>query len=418
MDRVILHVDLNNFYASVECLYNPELRNKPIAVSGDIEKRHGIVLAKNYLAKACGIKTGQTAWEAQQLCPNIIFVPARFDKYMKFSNLARAIYANYTDKVEGFGPDECWLDVSASKSFGSGREIADTIRDRIKSELGITASVGVSFNKIFAKLGSDMKKPDATTVITKENFKDIVWPLPVSDLLYVGRATNKKLNAVGIQTIGDLAKTDAKRLKNLLGVNGQTLWVFANGLDIAKISHKDEQPMIKSIGNSTTTPRDLITDDDVKITLYVLCESIAARLRQHGYKCVTIQLSIRENDLFCYQRQGALSYPACASKDLFAKAFELYKKNYNASMQKPIRSIGVRACGLIKDNIGQTSFLPHIAATQKQEKLEKTIDDIRMRFGHGEIRRAVMMTDTKLSAINPKEEHIIHPESYYKRGVS
>lgn len=418
VDRVILHVDLNNFYASVECLYNPALRSKPIAVSGDIEKRHGIVLAKNYLAKACGIKTGQTAWEARQLCPNIIFVPARFDKYMKFSNLARAIYANYTDKVEGFGPDECWLDVSASKNFGSGTEIADAIRNRIKSELGITASVGVSFNKIFAKLGSDMKKPDATTVITKENFKDIVWPLPVSDLLYVGRATNKKLNAVGIQTIGDLAKTDVKRLKNLLGANGQTLWIFANGLDIAKISHKDEQPMIKSIGNSTTTPRDLITDDDVKITIYVLCESIAARLRQHGYKCATIQLSIRENDLFCYQRQGVLSYPTCASKNLFAKTFELYKKNYNASMQKPIRSIGVRACGLIKDSISQTSFLPDIAAAQKQEELEKTIDNIRMRFGHDEIQRAVMMTDTKLSAVNPKEEHIIHPESYYKRGVS
>ncbi len=418
MDRVILHVDLNNFYASVECLYHPELRNKPMAVSGDIEKRHGIVLAKNYIAKAYGVKTGQPTWEAHQMCPDIIFIDAQFEKYMKFSKLAREIYADYTDNIESFGPDECWLDVSASKLFGNGKEIADTIRGRIKTELGITASVGVSFNKIFAKLGSDMKKPDATTVITRQNFKEVVWPLPVSELLYVGRATTKKLAAIRIHTIGDLAKADMKKLKNLLGINGQRLWAFANGLDISNVSHKSLDPPIKSIGNSTTTPRDLITDDDVKITLYVLCESVAARLRQHGLKAATLQLSIRENDLFTYQRQGALACPSSASENLFAKAFELYKKNYDPHMQKPIRSIGVRACGLVKDNISQTSFLPHIISAQKQEELEKAIDDIRLRFGHDEIQRAVMMTDTALSALNPKEDHIVHPESFFRKGVS
>jgi DNA polymerase-4 len=263
-----------------------------------------------------------------------------------------------------------------------------------------------------------MKKPDATTVITRQNFKEIVWSLPASELLYVGRATAKKLEAIRIRTIGDLAKTDVEKLKSLLGVNGQTLWSFANGLDISRVAHESYDPPIKSIGNSTTTPRDLVSDDDVKITLYVLCESVAARLRQHGLKTATLQLSIRENDLFTYQRQGVLALPSSASENLFAKAFELYKKNYNPHMQKPIRSIGVRACGLVKDNISQTSFLPHIISTQKQEELEKAIDDIRLRFGHDEIQRAVMMTDTALSALNPKEDHIVHPESFFRKGVS
>jgi len=254
MSRTILHVDLNNYYASVECLYRPEIRDKPVIVCGDIEARHGIVLAKNYPAKALGVKTGEAIWEAKQKCPGLVAVQADFSKYMRFSKLARKIYADYSDKIEAFGIDENWMDVSGTeKIFGTGPEIANTIRQRLRDELGLTGSVGVSWNKIFAKLGSDMKKPDATTIITKENFHQNVWPLPVGELLYVGRATRRKLANRAIFTIGDLANRDINDLKLLLGVWGETLWHFANGLDSAPVRQSGEESIVKSVGNSTTS---------------------------------------------------------------------------------------------------------------------------------------------------------------------
>jgi len=257
MERVILHSDLNNFYASVECLYNPDLRDKPVAVGGDVEARHGIILAKNYHAKKYGILTGEAIWQAQQKCRDLVVVPPNFKRYMRFSQMARDIYADYTDQCESFGLDECWLDVTGSyRLFGDGKAIADKIRERIKFEMGITASVGVSFNKIFAKLGSDIKKPDATTIISKDNFKDVVWKLPVNELLYVGRATHKKLNRYGIKTIGDLANTELKYLEYWLGKWGCMLWTFANGYDTSPVSNIGAKSLIKSVGNSTTTPRD------------------------------------------------------------------------------------------------------------------------------------------------------------------
>ena len=236
MDRVILHCDMNSFYASVECLYNPSIRNKPVAVGGSVEKRNGIILAKNDVAKRFGVKTGDALWQARQKCPNLVIVPPDFKKYIKLSRLAVEIYNSYTNLVEGFGLDECWLDVTGSTHlFGSGEEIAEAIRQRVKTELGITCSIGVSFNKIFAKLGSDMKKPDAITVITKDNYKSTVWPLPVEDLLFVGRATKQKLNRYGIKTIGDLACSNLSFLETLLGKWGSYLWGYANGLDASTV---------------------------------------------------------------------------------------------------------------------------------------------------------------------------------------
>ena len=253
MARTILHVDLNNFYASVECLYHPELRGKPVAVAGDVAERRGIILAKNMQAKAAGVKTGEAIWQAQQKCPGLVCVPPDYKKYLRFSRLARQIYSDFTDRIESFGIDECWLDLTNSTQlFGSGAEVADTIRRRLREELGITGSVGVSFNKIFAKLGSDMKKPDATTIITPENFLDVVWPLPVEELLYVGRSTKTKLNNRAIFTIGDLARRDVKLLKLSLGVWGETLHDFANGLDQAPVALAGEESFVKSVGNSTT----------------------------------------------------------------------------------------------------------------------------------------------------------------------
>ena len=416
MDRIILHADLNNFYASVECLYNPSIRGFPVVVSGNTELRHGIILAKNYIAKQYGIQTGEAVWQAKQKCPDLVAVQPHFSLYIKYSNLVKAIYGDYTDRIESFGLDECWLDVSSSANlFGDGEQIANEIRERIKFELGVTASIGVSFNKIFAKLGSDMKKPDATTVISKENYREVVWNLPVSDLLYVGRSTSAKLRQFGIKTIGDLAREDVKILQKKLGKNGYMLWVFANGWDTSIVSGMHSQPYIKSIGNSTTTPRDLCCDEDVRITMYVLCESIAARLRIHNFKASTVQISLRDNDLHSFQRQAQLINPSCISRNIFEKAFLLYKENYR--IDKPLRSIGVRATSLTNIDVTQLSFLPEIRAMQTQEDLERAIDGIRHRFGHHQIRRGVMLTDPDLSALNPQSDNIIHPESYFRTNI-
>lgn len=410
-ERVILYSDLNNFYASVECLYHPEYRGKPLAVLGDPEARHGVVLAKNYEAKSHDVKTGDPMWMAKQKCPDIIFVPPHYDLYMKHSKLVREIYAEYTNKVEPYGLDECWLDVTGSTMlFGSGQEIADKLRERIKFELGVSVSVGVSFNKIFAKLGSDMKKPDATTVIESERFKEIVYPLPVKELLYVGRATHNKLRRKGIFTIGDLADTNPENLRFWLGKMGIVLWQFANGLDTSPVSNIGAKSMIKTVGNSTTAPRDLISNEDIKITLMVLSESVSARLREYGFICRTVQIGIRDNELNWIERQGKLEIPNRTAKSIFELAFSLFKKHTNG---KPIRSLSVRACDLEPIDHVQLSLLPDVSQLQKQEELEAAMDDLRNRFGHFSIQKGLMLTDKELSALDPKNDHIIHPMSFF-----
>ena len=413
--RTILHVDLNNFYASVECLYRPELRNLPVAVAGDPENRHGIILAKNMIAKKLGVKTGEAIWEAKLKAPGLITVSPDFAKYLRFSRLARKIYYDYTDQVEPFGIDECWLDVTGSMSlFGDGKTIADTIRKRVKEELGITVSIGVSFNKIFAKLGSDMKKPDATTLIPYDAFKEIVWPLPVEDLLYVGRSTSKKLHNFGLTTIGSLAQVDLEVLTSNLGKWGEVLWLFANGLDTAPVRKIEEHTAVKSIGNGTTCPRDLVNNEDVRLVFTVLAESVAARLRDYGLKCTSVQIYLRDNLLYSCTRQGQLKSPSYLSTEILAKAMELLLANY--SWQRPLRSIGVRAIGLVteKDNIQLSIFDNIDEKREQQESLAHTIDAIRSRFGHGSLLRASCLLDSRLTGFNPKEDHVIHPVSFFK----
>ncbi len=416
MDRVILHSDLNNFYASVECLHSPEIRNKPVAVGGDPELRHGIVLAKNYLAKATGIQTGEAIWQAQQKCPGLIVLPPNYSLYLRFARLARRIYASYTDQVEPFGLDEAWLDVTGScQLFGDGTRIADEIRARIKSEMGVTASVGVSYNKIFAKLGSDLKKPDATSVITRDNYKQMVWSLPAGDLLYVGRATQRKLASCGISSIGDIANTRPEYLKSHLGKWGEVLWSFANGNDQSPVICLGEEALIKSVGNSITTPRDLETDEDVEMIFYVLSESVSARMREHGFKCRTVQIHIRDNTLFSFELQGKFLRPSHLSADLAEKAMKIFLDNY--SWSKPIRSVGLRGCDLVAaDTHEQLSLFDDEKKRLKQEQLETTVDILRHRFGHFSVQRAILLKDTDLGAINPKEDHIIHPISFFKEG--
>lgn len=410
--RVILHSDMNNFYAGVECHHRPEIRNKPVVVGGDEEQRHGIVLAKNYLAKAAGIKTGETLWQARNKIDGLVVIPPNYPLYLRYSRLAREIYSKYTAQVESFGLDECWLDVSGD----DGVLIANEIRERIKKELGVTASVGVSYNKIFAKLGSDIKKPDATTIVSEENYKDVAWPLPVEDLLFVGSATKRKLNKYCINTIGELAQTPESFLQGKFGKVGSVLYSFANGLDQSPVMYADEHSCIKSIGNSTTTPRDLVNDEDVKIILYVLSESVCTRMREHGFRCRTVQISVRDNELFWFERQAKLPKPSYISNNIAAAAMQLFLQLYH--WNKPIRSIGVRVTDLVTENNPlQTSIFENEEQRQKFENLDKAVDSIRARFGHYCIQRASVLADQPLCGINPKSDHIIHPVGYFKDGV-
>lgn len=413
MERVILHCDLNNFYASVECLYNPQYRGLPLVVAGSQDLRHGIILAKNYIAKKFGIITGEAIWQARQKCPNLIVVNPNYSLYLRFSKEAREIYSQYTNLIEAFGIDECWLDLSEStKLYGSGEKIAYEIKDRIKEELGVTASVGVSYNKIFAKLGSDMKKPDAVTVITQDNYQKLVWSQPVGELLMVGRSTKKKLNSIGILTIGDLAQVSPTFLRKLLGKWGETLWIFANGMDETSVSCVGFESTIKGIGNSMTTARDLINNDDVKLTFFVLSESVSERLRKHYFKGKTIQVYIRDNELESLERQTKFTNFTYLSGEITTKAMELFQANWK--WQKPIRSLGVRVTDLVTaDTHTQLSFFEDENKRIKMEILENSIDNIRKRFGHYSLQRALLLKDKALNG-NPIEDNTIHPVSFFK----
>lgn len=412
--RTILHVDLNNFYASVECLYNPALRNKAVAVAGDPKNRHGIVLAKNMPAKKMGVKTGEAIWQAKEKVPDLICVPPHYDKYLRFSRAARKIYYRYTNQVESFGIDEAWLDVTGSENlFGSGPDIAEKIRRTMKDELGLTVSIGVSWNKIFSKFGSDYKKPNAVTCITKENFKDIVWPLPVSELLYVGKATAYKLNRRAIFTIGDLAARDPALLKLTLGKWGLILSDFARGLDSSPVRTIDERSAIKSIGNGVTTPRDITNADDAKLVFICLAESVAARLRESGLKCTGVEITLRDNTLYTVNRQMQLPCPTCYSEDIINAAMQLLYRNYDFYTGIHLRSLGVRGINLVTADAGIQLDLFRKDDLDKKEKLAKTVDQLRYRFGHNAVLRAAMLLDDALR-INPKDDHVIHPYSFFR----
>ena len=357
-ERVILHSDLNNFFASVEMALDPSLKGKPVAVCGNAEERHGIVLAKSEEAKKFGIKTAMTIIEAKKLCPDLITVSSHHDLYEKYSAKVRKIYARYTDRIEPFGIDEAWLDVTHSHLLGDGKTIADKIRKEVKEELGLTCSVGVSFNKVFAKLASDMKKPDATTVVSIDNYIKTVWRLPVGDLLYVGRSTAKALNKFNILTIGDLANSSREFLAEKLGKWGEMLWLYANGQDESPVKKIDEEEETKSIGNSVTTYRDLENLNDVKTILTYLCDSVSERVVRYGVgKASTVTLSIRDENLEWITRQAKLKYPSVLADDFFNCAIEIFNSNYN--WRYFIRSLGVAVSDFVSDceqiRIGQDS---------------------------------------------------------------
>lgn len=415
-DRVIIHIDLNNFYASVECLKNEHYRHVPMAVCGVEELRHGIVLAKNQLAKEKGVKTGEPIWQARVKCPNLEICTPNFSDYLRFSKMARSIYERYTNKVEAFGIDECWLDVTDSvKLFGSGKDIADRIRDEIRAELGITASAGVSFNKITAKLASDYKKPDATTVINRENYNSIVFPLKIQALLYVGKATREKLNKVGITTIGDLAVAKEDMLIRMLGKNGQYLHKFANGLDNAEVRQIGVESAIKSVGNSMTTVRDIKDEKDAEIVLNILAESVGARLREHKLKGSNIAIYVRYSNLDVFSRQMALPYATSSSIEIVRGAMEIFKKYMKPPYE--LRQLGVKVSSLMQagEEVMQLDFIGDAENRIKKEKLEKAVDKIRGRFGFNSVKKAIMCIDESLTEIdNPKKTNIIHPLCFFK----
>lgn len=391
--RAILHCDLNNFYASCEVLQNPSLRGKPVAVGGKEEDRHGVVVASNYEAKKFGVKCGVTTHEAKRLCKDLVICSPHFSLYNKCSRMVRKIYESYTDKVEVFSIDECFLDVTHSKIFGTPVEIANEIRERVKKEVGLTISVGVSFNKTFAKIGSDYKKPDATTVITEENFKTIVWPLPVGDLFGVGRKLKEKLMRFGVLTIGDLAHMDRNFLISEFGKVGDDLYKKANGLDDGEVSAEEESP--KSIGNSATFYKDLTDLKDISLAFTTIAESVAERMIKKNIKVAhTLSITIRDADLKFYQKQCQI--PPCRSSELFSKtAFKLFIENF--TFLKRVRLLGISVSGF--DERAQISLFD-----EKTDKFDDIMSKIRQKYGHNKIVRANALLDSKISSALAREQ--------------
>ncbi len=398
MKRTILHSDMNSFYASVEMMLNPDLRGKAVAVCGSTENRHGIVLAKSELAKRAGVKTGMVNWQAKQVCPNLIMVPPNYNEYLKISKLAHKIYERYTDLIEPFGMDECWLDVTGSSMvFGDGVTIANEIKSAIKRELGVNVSIGVSFNKIFAKLGSDMKKPDAVTEIRRDNFREKIWNLPAYELLYVGRATSAKLESCGINTIGQIAQTEPEILEGIFGVHGGKMWTYANGLDESRVMHMNYKVPIKSVGHGTTCVTDLVNNDEVDSVFLELSVDVGHRLRINNLLATGVQIMVRTEDLSFRQYQTKLSYPTRNPLELTYAARKLFREKYYWSMN--VRSLTIRAIDLVPDNTPvQTTFDCDAGIQVKMEKIFNTVDDLNIRYGKKTVMPAALLQNIPIAA--------------------
>lgn len=382
MDRIILHCDMNGFFASVELLDYPELKNQPMAVCGSPENRHGIILAKNEIAKGYGVVTAETLWQARKKCPDLQIVPPHHDKYRHYSKLINQIYLRFTDMVEPFSVDESWLDVTASQNlFGTGKEIADTIRKTVRKELGLTLSAGVSFNKIFAKMGSDYKKPDATTVITKENYKSILWPMDIRALFFVGKATAKKLEDCGIKTIGELALSDKKTVSALLGKQGGVIHDYANGLDMTPVLRYGQMEKVKSVGNGTTFRRNLQNMEDIHTAVTGLSDTVASRLRKHKRKAFGVKVDIKDPDLKVISRQQQLDNPTNLAETIADTAMQIIGRSWK--LRDPIRMLTITAINLCDENQAQqlSLFSEENILTEKGEKVERTMDAIREKFG-------------------------------------
>ena len=388
-ERVILHCDLNSFFASVELLDKPTLRDVPVAVCGDPKSRHGIILAKNEPAKKMGVKTAETLWQAQKKCPALVLLPPHHRLYEEYSRRVNEIYDRFTDLVEPFGIDESWLDVTGSLHLfgGDGKALADRIRATIREETGLTVSVGVSFNKVFAKLGSDMKKPDATTVIPAEGWQSMVWPLPLGDMLFAGRTATETLRKYGVETVGQLAACDPALPEQLLGKMGLQLWQYANGMDKSPVKPRHAAEPVKSVGNGTTFPQNLVRWEQLRAGLLPLCDSVATRLRQQGLYAGGVSLSIKDASFKTVSRQIRLDAPTHLMRDIHRTAMQLAGQLWKPPT--PVRTMTVTALYVTEDGdaFRQLDLLGGAAQerSQRQEKLEDTMDAIRRKYGRGAI---------------------------------
>jgi len=403
MDRHIVLSDLNACYASIEIARRPELRGKPVAVCGSVEERHGIILAKSDLAKKAGIKTGMVRWQAMRLCPNLITVPPNMDLYVRVTNRVREIYSDYSNLRDDFSIDESWIDLTGTCRIGKEASLAHEIKERLKTETGLTASMGLSWNRIFAKIGSDIAGPDAVTEITRDNMKDVVWPLPAETMMGIGRATKRGLNDMGIETIGELAAANPDLLKRRFGKNGTVLYAFANGIDTSPVRVEGTGPPVKSIGNSTTAARDMICDEDVRIVLMTLAESVGMRLREEGLKGYVVEFSLRTTDLRWMIHQRKVKRPTDITRDILDISFELFKE----IRMLPLRSIGIRVSTLVSaDEPEQMNLFVNEKNFDYQRTIDRAVDTIRGKYGYHSIQRGLTRLDDKLGTLNAREEHI------------
>lgn len=400
MDRCILHIDINNCYASIEQKLNPDLKGKAIAVGGSEKERRGIVLAKSEEAKKYGVKTGEPIWQAKQKCPELLIVKPHHDEYIKYSKIARELYYEYTNLVEPYGIDECWLDVTDSLGlFGSGENIAKDILNRMKEEIGLTVSIGVSFNKIFAKLGSDMKKPNAITIIKKEEFKEKIWKLSANELLMIGRKTNNKLKTFGITTIGDVANSNVNFMKTLLGKHGVEIWRYANGLDDSKVADATDIHVNKSISNGFTCKKNLHSREEIRTTLSLLSEKVSKRLIKDEVKCECVQIALKDFEFNIKQFQLTLSMPINNSIALLDNAMVLVDKNYK--YEKPIRAVTLRANNLVsEDEVCQLDLFNSFHKNEKREKVDKIVCDINEKYHKNTVRLCSSINHTDIFSGN------------------
>lgn len=412
MERIIIHSDMNSCYASIECSLNPELKGKPVAVGGSVEDRHGIILAKTAEAKKFGVTTGEPIWQAEKKCPGLIIVPPHFDIYAKYSSLARDIYRRYTDKIEPMGLDEAWCDITGSiLLFGSVENITNGIREAFKNELGITVSIGVSYNKIFAKLGSDLAGIDEVVTITKENYKDIVWPLGVGSIMGVGRNTAKKLQSYGIRTVGDLANTESDWLKLTFGVTGEDMWRYANGFDSSRVMPDGYAREVKSVGHGVTCREDLTNDEEVWLAFLQLSQDVSKRLKKERLAATSVQISVRDTFLMTRQFQCETGYPTQSAMDISKTALKLFKENY--SWVSNVRALSIRAINLCDEDAPMQLDL---SGEYKQHDRQKIIDDttlaLREKFGSDALFNCSVMMENKMPDMKGKKSPL--PIKMYK----
>ena len=412
MERIIIHSDMNSCYASIECSLNPELKDKPVAVGGSVEDRHGIILAKTAEAKKFGVATGEAIWQAQKKCPDLIVVPPHFDIYAKYSALARDIYRRYTDRIEPMGLDEAWCDITGSiLLFGSVKNITDGIRKAFKEELGITVSIGVSYNKIFAKLGSDLAGIDEVVTITKDNFKDVVWPLNVSSIMGVGKKSEKKLRNYGINTVGDLAKTDSNWLRLTFGVMGEEIWRYANGYDNSRVMPDNYKREVKSVGHGVTCREDLKNNEEVWLGFLKLSQDVSKRIKNEKLSATAVQISVRDTMLMTKQYQCELGYPSQSAMDIAKTALKLFEENY--SWVNNVRALSVRAINLIdEDTPLQLDLSGEYLIHEKQKCIDDTTLALREKFGCDALFNCSILMENKMPDMKGKKSPL--PIRMYK----